>query len=123
MKQVLAVSATAALLTIMLAVTGCTITTGRMSPKAQYVYPNSNVTIVGPVKAEASKTGILIPPTLTIDDMKKVYKDALAQASGANVIVNMKEDTSFTSIWIFYTVTYKIEGEAARMEVGRQELK
>ena len=110
------------LLTVLGAV-GCSTTIGDFHAKSRYVYPNSNVTVLGPVKGEVSRTWFLITPRLTVAHMEKAYNDALSQTPGANLIVTMKEDTTFTTFLFINSITYKIEGEAARMDVGSQQLK
>jgi hypothetical protein len=112
-----------------------TTTHGAYVPSSHFTYPNSNVTPLGPVKAEITRTGKY--PTLEIDDIKKVYHDALSQVQGANILVNLKEDTTYTTtmtitIGLFYgigsnwknesTIVYRIEGEAAKMEIGTKPL-
>jgi len=112
------------LLTVAAAVAvGCTTTVGRYVPNSQFVYPNSNVQILGPVKAEYSKTSFLVMPQLNPDDIRATYQKALSQVQGANVLVNFKEDTAFTSVLMFNTIHYTLEGQAAKMEVGKKELK
>ncbi len=105
----------------------CSSTGGAFVPHSQFVYPNSNVKVLGQAKAEISKTGVFMPPNLTIEDLRKVYQQALSQVSGANVLVNYKEDTHFSyiplPIFPIYTIRYTIEGDAARMEAGKQELR
>src|ERR1017187_587651 len=96
---------------------GCSTTIGDFKAKSQYVYPNSNVVVLGPVKGEVNRTWFLITPRLTVANMKKAYNDALSQTPGANLIVNMKEDTTFSTFLFINSITYKIEGEAVRMDV------
>ena len=104
---------------------GCSVTSGGLGIKSQFVYPNSNVTALGPAKAEWSKTGFFMAPNMTINDIRGTYNKALSQVSGANVLVNYKEDTTVTLFPLFpiYTIRYVIEGEAAHMEVGKKVLK
>ena len=108
-----------------LMLSGCTMQYGHQVPNSQFAYANSNVTALGPVKAEITKSRWFAGPQLTIDDIKGVYNEALGQAEGANILINYKEDTFFTMIPVvpLSFVTYRLEGEAARMEVGRQELR
>lgn len=105
--------------------TGCTTKMGVTNPSANFVYPNSNVESLGPVSASKSKLRLLIPPAIGIEDMKGVKQEALAQQSGADVLINVKEDTTFTSFFILpiYSIKYDIEAEAANMTVGKQYLK
>jgi len=111
----------------MLGGSGCSTTGGHLAPQAHFVYPNSNVKILGTAKAQCSKTSVFIPPRLGLEDLKSVRDKVLSQVSGANVLVNVKEDTTWTVIPLgyfnIYMVTYKLEADAAHMEVGRQELR
>ena len=103
---------------------GCTMSTGGLQPNTQFVYPNSNVRILGPVKADISKVTFLgIGGFFDAKDIRDTYQKALSQQNGANVLVNFKEDTDFTSFVIFVKSTYHIAGDAASMEVGNQILK
>ena len=101
---------------------GCSTQYGAMVPNSAFVFPNSNVTPLYPVKAEKSKTWLFIAPSLTHKDIKATYDQALTQAPGANLLVNYREDTTLTTILFFQHLHYKIEGTAARMEVGKKVL-
>lgn len=117
----------AALLLASLCLAGCTMKAGRFVPHSQFVYPNSNVKILGPVHAKKTKAMILIPPKFGIKDLKKVYNKALLTHSGANILTNFSEDTSLTTIPLgyfhLYIMSYEIRGDAAQMVVGEQELR
>jgi hypothetical protein len=102
--------------------TGCTTKLGSIRPQTTFAFPNSNITPLGPVKVEKSKTTFFVSPRWTIEDAKDAYNDALAQAHGANIIIDYKEDTAVTRIMGFTTLTYTIEGTAARMDVGKKPL-
>lgn len=57
-------------------------------------------------------------------DIKKCYNDALGKVSGANILINYKEDTTFTSYpFDIYTIQYSVRGEAAQMTIGQQDIK
>lgn len=103
---------------------GCSVTTGHFVPNSQFAYPNSNIKSLGTVHSEMAKTTWIVAPELKLEDLKKCYSDALSQAAGANILINYREDTTFTA-WplYFYTVKYVIEGEAARQEIGEQHLR
>jgi hypothetical protein len=114
----------AAALLLALAAGGCSTQFGSTITNHRFVYPNSNVRVLGPVKATVSRTGF-ISATLPLNQVKETYEAALAQQSGANLLVNIKEDTTTTLIPIIpiVTITYTIEGDAAVMEIGKQVLK
>lgn len=107
-----------------LALQGCTMSSGALQPNTQFVYPNSNVRILGPVKAEISKWSFMgIGGFFDAKDIRDTYQKALSQQSGANVLVNFKEDSDFTTYILMVNSTYRISGDAASMEVGNQILK
>ena len=101
---------------------GCSTRLGQFVPRSQFVYPNSNVTALGPVKHEKSKTSFLISPSWSLADNRKTYNEAVAMVPGANVLIDYKEDTTLTTILFFKTITYSLEGIAAKMEVGKQDI-
>jgi len=104
---------------------GCAYTLGHYVPNSQFAYPNSNVKTLGPVSAKVSKTVWFGNPEFTVEDIKRVYNEALAQQQGANILINYKEDTTVITYGPIpaTTVEYYIEGEAAKMDVGKQTLK
>lgn len=106
---------------------GCSTTYGHLVPASQFAYPNSNITPLGPTRAEVKKTTWMVPPNLKLADVKKCYNDALSKVEGANILINYKEDTKFTTfplgLFTFYTVRYTLDGEAARQTIGQQELR
>lgn len=102
----------------------CTTNFGAQQPNTQFVYPNSNVKVLGPISASITKEAPLGFGVLpTADEVRRVYQEALAQREGANVIVNFSEDTKFTTYFLWATTTYTISGDGARMEVGKQRLR
>lgn len=114
-----------AMLMLLLGNLGCTYQFGHFNPNTQFAYPNSNIETLGPVRAEVKKTKWIATPELTLTDIKACYHEALSQASGANILINYSEDTYYTTIPIIdiNTVKYVLEGEAARMTIGQQELR
>ncbi len=102
----------------------CTTNFGAQRPNTQFVYPNSNVKVLGPISASITKQGWLGFGVLpTADEVREVYQQALTQRQGANVIVNFSEDTKFTTFFLWATTTYTISGEGAQMVVGKQRLR
>jgi hypothetical protein len=106
---------------------GCSfVTEGRFVTHSQFVYPNSNVKTLGPVVARRFKFTPLVPLEITLKDMTNVYNKALSKRAGANLLVNYTEDTTIVMIYAvfapLYIVIYQLKGEAAKMEVGQQEL-
>jgi hypothetical protein len=113
------------LIVVTIAAGGCTTKFGEYIPNSHFIEPNSNVTTLGPVKASTSKTRFFLAPDLSSEDVKETYRKALSGVSGANALINVKEDTTVTLIpFVFMTtVEYTLEGEAVKVEVGKQELK
>lgn len=105
-------------------VTGCSFTGGALEPHTQFIYPNSNVTILGPVSSSRTKNGFLgLSPFFNASEVFEIYREALSQQAGANVIVNLEETSTVVTFPFYVTYTYSISGQGARMEVGRQELR
>lgn len=109
--------------TVALIFSGCSTTFGEKQIKSHFVFPNSNVENLGPTSAEKSKTGFFSIPMFKLEDVKGVRDDAISKVNGANILVDYKEDTTVTSYPFFVTVTYRLEGTAAKMTVGKKELK
>ncbi|WP_036247058.1 MULTISPECIES: hypothetical protein [Methylobacter] len=101
---------------------GCSTTHGTFEPTAHFAYPNSNVQPMGHVSATVKEGMFLIPPTLNKEKVLKLMSDALAQQPGADAIINYRLDTTYTMYPFYYVQTVKLEGSAAKMQVGEQEL-
>ena len=101
---------------------GCSMRLGQFMPRSQFVYPNSNVTAIGPVQHEKTKTMVFVRPSWSLAENRKVYQEAVAKVPGANVLIDYKEDTTLTDILFIHTITYSLEGTAAKMEVGKQDI-
>ena len=106
---------------------GCSfVTDGRFVTHSQFVYPNSNVKVLGPVVARKFKVTPFVPLPINMKDMARTYNSALSKQAGANLLVNYTEDTSIVMILAVlvpvYVVIYELKGDAAKMEVGEQEL-
>jgi hypothetical protein len=109
---------------LLLIASGCSVTNGHLVPNSQFAYPNSNVKTLGPVDAEVKKTSWLVQPRLKLEDIRSCYNTALSKAPGANILVNYKEDTTYTQYpFAIFSVRYQLRGEAAEMTVGKQELR
>lgn len=109
-------------LAALLCVAGCSMKMGHLVTNSQFAYPNSNIKTLGQVRAEVSRGKWFTPPMLTIEDIRGAYQEALRREEGANILINFKEDTTYTMFPFYSMVKYEIEGEAARMDVGQQEL-
>lgn len=97
---------------------------GQRVPSSQFIFPNSNVKPLGPAKASTKKFGFFSPPTMGLEMIKGTYNQALSKAEGANLLINYNQDVTFTMFPFppLYWITYSLEGEAARMDVGTQKL-
>ena len=105
---------------------GCSTNMGRMYTKSHFTYPNSNVIPLGNVKAEETNFSILLYPSFDKEDQLALLNKAISQKSGADLLINYNMNVKLTVIPIpilspaFLTVS--IEGMAASMEIGEQEL-
>lgn len=108
------------------ALSACTMKMGIRAPNVNYVYPNSNVTPLGHVKAK-SRTSVTIFMAKMFDG--KMIDEALAEAAkqkGGDVLINAKIVTKATIIPLFLPIiinSLEVEGTAAKMQVGKQELR
>ena len=110
----------------LLAVTGCR--TGQFvsyQPQSGFNYPNSNVTPLGPVKVSVPGPSYVFgqPDWLSSDSEETVYKAALAQYQGANLITDYVRIYKKHTFWPFTWTKLELEGTACKMEVGKQTLK
>lgn len=107
--------------------TGCVLpSTAVMVPSSRFVYPNSNVMPLGEVHGSVHKLcGVFIVNwgAPDGDDQARASQEALDEAHGANVIIDMRVSSSiFLVPYLFSICSTSIEGTAAKMEVGRQVL-
>lgn len=103
--------------------TACTMEMGSYGINSHFSYPNSNVTPLKQVKATASRLSIIIPPSLHGTEIIKLTQDAIAQQSGADLLLNYSLDTKMTSFIFVHKMDTTITGTAAKMKIGTQELK
>ncbi len=104
---------------------GCTITQGFFALNSDYAYPNSNITPLKRVSATMAKTSFFPPPNLTPQDVEQLIEQALSQTADADLMIDYTTHTAITYylIPIYWKMTVTIEGIAAKMVVGEQELK
>lgn len=104
-------------------ITGCAVTAGRFNTETHFSFPNSNVVPLGQVKSTMSRWSFLLP-NVTGDDALGLMKEALAQQSGTDLVINYVLDTKTTIFPLFiYKTDMVLEGTAAKMEIGEQELR
>lgn len=115
---------TKVVMVIMLAIfgTGCAITSGGFSEQTHFDFPNSNVKPLGQVKASIEKSSWIVPPEVTLNDVRNIIDQALKLKAGADMIINYRLNTTNTSYLYYYTMLITLEGTAVSMEVGEQEL-
>jgi len=107
---------------------GCTVGyLHRISPESHFAYPNSNVKALGPVTVKMQGTSsVFVPPSwMTSDVDVKVYNAALSQVDGADLVIDYIRTTTlkeWPGLPIYWTEE-RLEGTAAKMEVGKQKLK
>lgn len=106
---------------------GCAVSNiGGTYTNKQFVYPNSNITPLGFTKAKKVKVQLfsLNPVSFKKKDYEKVERKALSVYPEADILINGSAD--WTAYWILgpYLVIYKytLTGEAAKMEVGLQDI-
>lgn len=103
-------------------ITGCSIKAGGFNSETHFSFPNSNVTPLGQVKSTLSRWSFFASP-VEGDDALNLVNEAIAQKPGADLMLNYILDTKIT---IFPPLIYKtemvVEGTAAKMEIGEQEL-
>lgn len=96
----------------------------RIGPQSHFAYPNSNIKALGPVSLKMKgKTSAFAMPTVQSSEIDtKVFNAALSQVEGSNVIIDyMRTTTVYKFGDIHWTEEY-LEGTAAHMDVGQQEL-
>ena len=94
----------------------------QFAPSSHFAFPNANVVPIGHATGEASRTSFMIPEIFNADLEEQAYTNALT-ASGGDLIIDVTKYYEVTSIFIIYITTLRVEGTAAVMEVGEQELR
>jgi hypothetical protein len=111
-----------------LSCTSCFVSASAIAvPSSRFVYPNSNVTAMTESKGSHTKLcGLFFIPfgTPDADDVDTANREAVEKVQGANLMIDVRADTSLTMIlYGFLNIcSVKVQGTAAKMEVGRQAL-
>ena len=94
------------------------------NPQSNFDYPNSNVVPLGHTHGESSSTTFgLTSDFITGDLQKEAIEDALSRKSGSDILLNYTSEYDKTDLFLlFHTITYKVDGTAAKMKVGKQVL-
>jgi len=128
MKNITTRSTAGALLVAMGAVlfSGCSIKMAVRRTNTQFVYPNSNVSPLGHVKAKSPQSvSIFIPKFFDAKQIDETTQKALAQRGG-DILVDSKLVVKTIMIPIFLPImisSLEVEGTAAKMVVGKKELR
>lgn len=104
---------------------GCTIKMAVRRTSTKFVYPNSNVSPLGRVKAKSPQSfSIFVPKFFDAKQIDELSAQALSQ-KGGDILVNPKivVKTILVPIMLpFMFSSMEIEGTAAKMVIGKQEL-
>jgi len=103
---------------------------GYIMPQTHYTYPNSNVIPIGPVKGRARARGDLE----SFPDINGTIKRAIdkaVQSSDSDLLINALVGGTLTSYTkmdgnnfkVRYELEIQVQGTAAKMEIGRQNLR
>lgn len=103
---------------------GCSMKFGMFLPNTRYAYPNSNVEALGAVQGTSTRMGFLGAPPVSKEMLDEAVNDALKQKGGDMLInIKMQSDTLLIPPIPVGWTTLKVSGTAAKMTVGKQELK
>ncbi len=94
-----------------------------LKPQSHFDYPNSNVYPMGKTMGKASTTSFYGIPMVSSAMQKAAIRNALSKKPGANVLINYVETKEITPIGPITILTVRVEGTAAKMEIGTQNLK
>ena len=116
-----------ALLLLVVSLSGCTVASSAwLWPQSHFDYPNSNVVPIGRVQAEVSGGMSLYPSAMDADLMEQVIQDALKQ-KGGDILLDYTLTTIIKMYPIvflnLYETTYRVDGTAAKMEIGKKMLR
>ena len=103
---------------------GCTHKSGLFLRNSKFVYPNSNVEPIGHVFASESWATLFFPQRIGLDEINDVVNTAL-RGKGGNLLINYKMTVAVTGFPIIplYITELTVDGTAAKMTIGRQELR
>lgn len=116
----------AAIVVLLATLAGCSIKVSALQPNTHFAYPNSNITPLGRVSAETSRTWIFIAKAVDQEMMDEVIGKALKE-KGADLLINAKVSTTVTMypliFFNIFTTTLKVDGTAAKQVLGQQQLR
>lgn len=111
------------LVLLMLFASGCSKTYFKsFEPQSHFEYPNSNVIPLGKVSGEATRSGFFTYPFVDSDLMKEAIQSALRKNPEADILLNFMSFETRSDLLFIHSLTYRVEGTAAKMEIGTQKL-
>ena len=115
-----------AIVVLLAALAGCSIKVSQLQPNTHFAYPNGNITPLGRVSAETSRTRIFIAKAVDQEMMDEVIGKALKE-KGGDLMINAKVSTTVTMVPLvfinIFTTTLRVDGTAAKQVVGQQQLR
>ena len=109
---------------------GC-VTTNALGyiPESNFSFPNSNVSPMQSVSASTTSVAFgFIAPGLSGSTIKETIDKAKAESPGADTLLNVVGNVQLTTVPLLlipgniFVTTVRVQGVAAKMEVGKQEL-
>lgn len=118
-------AASGSLLGTLLVLSACSTKAGTFTSHSNFAYPNSNIHELGPAHGEKTISSWFVPPIVSLEDVLEAKQQALDTYANANILINYTEDVEWTNYVLlpYYEVTYIIDGTAANMSIGDQDLK
>ena len=115
------------ILTLLLIFSFCLIGCGKtyfrgLNHQSNFDYPNSNVIPLKKVTGKASKTSLFSSPTVTSEFEKNAIENALSKAPEADILINYSTFHTKTDFLFIHTLTRRVDGTAAKMEIGTQKI-
>lgn len=112
------------ILSLIFLICACSASTSARVLQNKFAFPNSDLSPLGTVHAEASKTSFLTDSPMDKDRLDGLMRDALQQKGGDTLV-----DYVLTTQVVFlppipvYFMKYTLDGTAVKVvEIGRQEL-
>lgn len=114
------------LLLVLGSLEGCTVFGASWPfPQSHFDYPNSNITPLGRAQGEASTTSFFTPTLMDADLWEEAIQNALRQ-KGGDLLIDYALNIEIKMLWPYppiYTTTFRTDGTAAKMEIGKQTLR
>ena len=85
--------------------------------QSHFDYPNSNIIPIGNTTGEASLSTFITPAFKTSELEEEAINNALKKKAG-DILLNYMVFEKQTNFLLFNTLTLRVEGVAAKMEIG-----